>query len=167
MNESNRALRDAVNLEIQGRDAAATVQYRRAIRLNPRNLKAYDRYSQFLFSKGRSREGVKVMRHGLRSNPKNLQLRAYLGMHLYRLGQVPEAYEELEAGIKRVGRYDIQVVFAQCAFLLEDYLTVVSALESYLKSRPGILRNKDYVFWRQLAVALMRMGSLNKAERVL
>jgi tetratricopeptide (TPR) repeat protein len=167
MNESNRALRDAVNLEIQGRDAEATTQYLRAIRLNPHNLKAYDRYSQFLFSKGRSRDGVKVMRHGLRSNPGNLQLRAFLGMHLYRLGKVSEAYKELKAGIKQVKRYDVQVVFAQCAFLLEDFLFVVSALESYLRSRPGNLQDKDYVFRRQLGVALMRMGSLNKAERVL
>lgn len=167
MNESNRALRDAITLELQGRDAEAVAQYRRAIRLNPHNLKAYDRYSQFLFSKNRSKDGVKLMRHGLRFNPEALELKAFMGMHLYRLGKVPEAYKELEAGIKQVGRYDVQVVFAQCAFLMEDYLAAVSALESYLRSRPNSLRGKDYVFLRQLGVALARMGSIGKAERVL
>jgi tetratricopeptide (TPR) repeat protein len=167
MNESNRALQDAISLDLQGWPKQAEVQYRRAILLNPHNIEAYRRFSAFLFFKRRFREGLELVRSGLKNNPGHLELRAMLGMHLYRLGRIEQAYKELKAGISRLPRYDVQVLLSRCAFLLEDYATTVKTLRAYLASRPSSLAKKDYAFKTRLAVALMRSGRPGKAREIL
>ncbi len=170
MNEAQKALNDAELLAQQNRVAEARALYLQAIRLNPRFVKAFEQYSLFLSAHGRFKEGAKAMSIGLKLNPGTPELRAQLGMHLFRLGRVLEAYNLLRSSAATEAlrdRYEVQVIFAQAAIMMEDYPAAVAAIDRYLAFRPSSLSRRDAAFRVQLAIALMRQGAVARAGKEL
>lgn len=168
MNEARKALADAQALDQAGKHREARVQYLRAIRLNPHSEEAFEQYALFLYARGKFKEGAKALRIGLKINPEMDLLSAYLGMQLYRLGRVQEAWVKMkaaEASFK--DKFVLQAIYAQLSMILEEYRVAARAIRRYLDTRPAGLASKDFAFRVQLALALMRSGSLKEAEEQL
>ena len=168
MNRARKALSEAQALDHAGKHLQAQRAYLRAIWIDPHSREAFERYSLFLYARGKYREGAKAMRIGLKLNPGQDLLDAYLAMHLHRLGRVQEAWVRLrrvETSFR--GNFVLQVIYAQCSMLMEEYAAAARALRRYLKIRPEGLANRDPAFSVQLALSLMRSGREAEADRVL
>jgi len=165
MNEARKALADAQALDQAGKYREARVQYLRAIRLNPHSEEAFEQYALFLYARGKFKEGAKALRIGLKINPEMDLLNAYLGMQLYRLGRVQEAWVKMKAAESSFkDKFVLQAIYAQLSMILEEYKVAAKAIKRYLDTRPAGLESKDFAFRVQLALALMRSGSLKEAE---
>jgi tetratricopeptide (TPR) repeat protein len=168
MNEARKALADAQSLDQAGKYLEARKQYLRAIRLNPHSENAFEQYSLFLYARGKYKEGAKAMRIGLKLNPGMNLLNAYLAMHLYRRGRVQEAWLKLRTAEAMFSKkFVLQAIYAQCSMLIEEYSVAARAIKNYLEIRPAGLSGKDFAFRIQLALALMRSGSIKEAEKEL
>jgi tetratricopeptide (TPR) repeat protein len=168
LDTASRALINAGLLSRRGRHEEADIEYQRAIRAGPRLLRAYERYSLFLYTRGKFARGAAILQLGLRLNKNAPTLEAYLGLHLFRLGRIRRSYKLLKRTTAvHGGRFEIHAALAQCAMLMEDYPTVLKAVRRYLDMRPAELALKDHAFEVVYSLALLRTGKRKQAARQL
>ncbi|MGA2241530.1 MAG: tetratricopeptide repeat protein [Verrucomicrobiota bacterium] len=78
-------------LELQGRFDEALVEYREALRLQPRTYQIHNSYGNLLGKMGRTDEALAEYREAIRLNPKIPFLHNNLGAELAKLGRFDEA----------------------------------------------------------------------------
>ncbi len=73
----------------------------RILKINPAYGEAYSTAGHFYVINRRYEEGIRAYRKALELNPRLWEARAELGVNLMRLGQEPEARQQLEAVLQR------------------------------------------------------------------
>jgi tetratricopeptide (TPR) repeat protein len=81
-------------LESKGDFDNALVQYREALRLNPKSYQAYSNIGKILYEQGRPAEALDYCTRAVQANPGRAPLRNNLGIVLAELGRYDEALDE-------------------------------------------------------------------------
>jgi protein O-mannosyl-transferase len=87
-------------LEAKGDSDGALVQYRAAIRLNPKSYQAYSNIGKILFEQGRPGEALDYCAKAVQTNPRRATLHNNLGIVLAELGRYDAALGEFANAVK-------------------------------------------------------------------
>lgn len=116
-----------------GRDAAAVIEYRNAIRQKPAWSEAYRRLGDAFMTQGDSEEAYRAFANAIQLNPGDIHSQVEAGRLLYSAGRYNEALLRAENALERDNRNgDAQVLWGRILGKLGRYQEALSQLEETL-----------------------------------